>query len=334
MARHNSTNVRHIRLFSAGYLGVFLLAQLFAFDAFPQLIQSATGMSTGWAAAVAIILVAAELMALPFLLTMDISRTLSRVSQASGFVALGILTILEVMALSGEYTMLFGAVLHLPSGAWSLLLLLAVWVLTIWGSVGTVTPVKKKPRGRSGFTIVELLVIIVVIVILVSIVLVVYSGVQRQARNTARLAELKQWVKIFDLYRVKNNKLPREGMPEVMLCLGRGFPELSDGKRHCRELKAQPSDWFTATEEDSAELMEMLEQVSEFPPSEKKPAGGGLVGPWAEFRNTPGLGRQVLLSTAIDSIDPKDCTDAGFISSYIDGGTKVQICTSQNLYDV
>lgn len=45
---------------------------------------------------------------------------------------------------------------------------------------------------QRGFTIVELLIVIVVIAILASITVVAYTGISQRARNTARLAAVKQ----------------------------------------------------------------------------------------------------------------------------------------------
>lgn len=47
-------------------------------------------------------------------------------------------------------------------------------------------------KSVTGFTIVELLIVVVVIAILASISVVAYSGVQEQARRSARLSELSQ----------------------------------------------------------------------------------------------------------------------------------------------
>lgn len=136
MAKNNSVNVRHVRLIAAGYVGVFLLAQLFSFEKFPGLVQSATGLGGSWATTVVIGLVIAELMALPFLLGLKTSQAVLAVSQVSGFVAIVLLMALEVFALQGEQSLLLGATLLLPSGAWSLLLLGAILVLMVWGVVG------------------------------------------------------------------------------------------------------------------------------------------------------------------------------------------------------
>lgn len=148
MNERGSVDIRLIRLLAAGYIGVFLLTQLFTFEKFPQLIQGATGLEGAWVVVIAIVLVIAELMALPFLLGARISRLLQRVSQASGFIALGLLTIMEVLALWGDQSVLFGATFQLPSGMWSLLLLVAIWVLLMWSAIVSAVMVRQEGHKK------------------------------------------------------------------------------------------------------------------------------------------------------------------------------------------
>lgn len=63
-------------------------------------------------------------------------------------------------------------------------------------------------REKSGFTIVELLIVIVVIGILAAITIVAYNGVQRRANNTSRIAAAKQYIKLLSVYAVQNGKYP------------------------------------------------------------------------------------------------------------------------------
>lgn len=60
-------------------------------------------------------------------------------------------------------------------------------------------------RTRSGFTVVELLVVIVVIGILATIVLVSYNRAQAQARDTKRVADLEAISDAITAYRLKYN---------------------------------------------------------------------------------------------------------------------------------
>ena len=123
--------VQIVRLIVAGYILVIVLSQLFSFDKFPSMLA---GLPSVMAAVCAIVLVVAEIGALPFLLAMDISARLRKVSAMMGIVALLLLTLLEGMAFCPGVSMIFGATFDLPGGSWSLLFLAGVWILAIWAS--------------------------------------------------------------------------------------------------------------------------------------------------------------------------------------------------------
>ena len=73
-----------------------------------------------------------------------------------------------------------------------------------------------------GFTLVELLIVIVVIAILAAITIVAYNGIQMRATNAARMQELVQWKKHFELYKVTYGAYPAMTTGETY-CLGQGF---------------------------------------------------------------------------------------------------------------
>ena len=136
--------VQIIRLIVAGYILVIVLSQLFSFDKVPAMLA---GMPGVMAVVCAIILVVTEVGALPFLLAMDISARLRKVSAIMGVVALLLLTLLESMAFCHGVSMIFGATFDLPGGSWSLLFLAGVWILAIWASgfgQGATTTVKSQ----------------------------------------------------------------------------------------------------------------------------------------------------------------------------------------------
>lgn len=143
------SNERIAHIAMAAYIVLLLMLQLFTFEKFPQLL-GASDIYGVWAVVVAIILVVAELMSLPFLLRMKTSKTLKLISAVSGVVALAVLTTVEVIASMSGQTVMFGATLSLPGGVWSLFLLVAFWILTVWGMyedyLGPLVKAHSKPR--------------------------------------------------------------------------------------------------------------------------------------------------------------------------------------------
>jgi prepilin-type N-terminal cleavage/methylation domain-containing protein len=60
---------------------------------------------------------------------------------------------------------------------------------------------------KKGFTLVELLVTISIIAILASLAIVSFTGAQKQARDTRRKSDLKQFQTALEVYANKNNSL-------------------------------------------------------------------------------------------------------------------------------
>ena len=144
------TNARAARLLLAGYIIILLLLQLFSFDVFPAMLAG-IGLDGVWSYIAAIALVVVELLALPFLLQMKLSKKFLNVSMISGGVALLVLSILEVWAFTAGQSVLFGATFDLPGGSWSILLLLALWLLFAWGAWNEIASLlgKDKPRDKN-----------------------------------------------------------------------------------------------------------------------------------------------------------------------------------------
>lgn len=63
-------------------------------------------------------------------------------------------------------------------------------------------------RKQSGFTIIELLIVIIVIGILATLVITTFSGIQRNARNRAREADINALHSQIEYYYGQNNKYP------------------------------------------------------------------------------------------------------------------------------
>jgi len=63
-------------------------------------------------------------------------------------------------------------------------------------------------KTKSGFTIVELLIVIVVIGILAAIVIVAYNGIQSRARDSQRAQDISTLNKALEIYRTTNSVYP------------------------------------------------------------------------------------------------------------------------------
>ena len=64
---------------------------------------------------------------------------------------------------------------------------------------------------KSGFTIVELIIVIVIIGILAAITLVTYTSVQQRARDSARTVDITEVQKALERYRAANGAYPSAG---------------------------------------------------------------------------------------------------------------------------
>jgi len=77
-------------------------------------------------------------------------------------------------------------------------------------------------NNKSGFTIVELLIVIVVIAILAAISIVAYNGIQQRANNAQRIAAAQQWIKDIKAYVSTNGSYPSS--QAQMYCIGTSNP--------------------------------------------------------------------------------------------------------------
>lgn len=65
--------------------------------------------------------------------------------------------------------------------------------------------------SKNGFTLVELLVVITVIAVLATVGVVTYSGVQRTARDSRRMEDLREAQKALEQYYATNGSYPIQG---------------------------------------------------------------------------------------------------------------------------
>lgn len=167
-------------------------------------------------------------------------------------------------------------------------------------------------RYRSkGFTIVELLIVIVVIAILAAITVVSFQGIQQRAKNTARIAEVKSWQKIFNIYASLNGSYPSAPIGSKF-CLGTGFPRGTNNEPRCHNyndnrtvdddgkqvmyyppgnpnrqtLNGVSIDGINVLESYNVTLMNALKTIEPNLPSGPKDSIGSIVGPWIYYQDS------------------------------------------------
>lgn len=80
-------------------------------------------------------------------------------------------------------------------------------------------------KSRSGFSLIELVVVVVIIGILAGITLITYRGATERANDTQTISAANQWMKALQMYRARNGSLPN-----IAGCLGSGYMFNYDGK--------------------------------------------------------------------------------------------------------
>jgi len=132
-------NAGVISLLYATIIIILLVAQLFTFEDFPALL-AALGLPGGEMCGhiTAVVLVIFELLALPFLLRMYLSPAFRIVSMIAGWLTAGTLLFLTIWESGGHTSnsILLGATVPLPTGAWNICMSLALCVLATWASWG------------------------------------------------------------------------------------------------------------------------------------------------------------------------------------------------------
>lgn len=109
-------------------------------------------------------------------------------------------------------------------------------------------------KSRSGFTIVELLIVIVIIGILAAITIVAYNGIQQRAENTKTITGVSEYIKILNNYKILNGDYPNLG--GTYTCLGTGY-----AGGICSTL----NDGVTPSATESAALSQALQTVATLP---------------------------------------------------------------------
>ena len=126
-----------VKLIAGLLIIVPLLCQLFTFEKFPAVLTSA-GIMPYLSLPIAIILVVVELTSLPFLIDMDISKKAILVSRVSGFLSLGIMTVISFLAfVNGHVAVVFGATIKNVNSVAAIFLVFMMWILLICANLST-----------------------------------------------------------------------------------------------------------------------------------------------------------------------------------------------------
>ena len=126
-----------VKLITGLLIMVPLLCQLFTFEKFSAVLTSA-GIPSSLSLPIAILLVIAELMSLPFLIDMNISKKAILVSRVSGFLSLGIMTAIGFLAFAnGHAAVIFGATIKNVNNVAAIFLVFMMWILLICANLST-----------------------------------------------------------------------------------------------------------------------------------------------------------------------------------------------------
>lgn len=140
-AEPRTKTAKTIALIYAVILVIFAVAQLFTFDDFLELVITFNlPVSALLVGAIAPVLVASEVFALPFLLRMPLSTAFRRFSMGLGWLVATLWLFITLWLVTSDPTVtsvgFLGTVGHLSQGLWAVGVSLLLGVLTIWASWG------------------------------------------------------------------------------------------------------------------------------------------------------------------------------------------------------
>ena len=126
-----------VKLITGLLIMVSLLCQLFTFEKFSAVITSA-GIPPYLSLPIAILLVIAELMSLPFLIDMNMTKRITMTSRMASFLSLGIMTVISFLAfMNGHTAVIFGATIKNVNNMAAILLVFMMWILLICANLST-----------------------------------------------------------------------------------------------------------------------------------------------------------------------------------------------------
>ena len=126
-----------VKLITGLLIMVPLLCQLFTFEKFSAVLTSA-GIMPYLSLPIAILLVIAELVSLPFLIDMDMSKRITLTSRMAGFLSLGVMTVISFLVFANGYVaVIFGATIKNVNNVTAIFLIFVMWVLLICANLST-----------------------------------------------------------------------------------------------------------------------------------------------------------------------------------------------------
>ena len=126
-----------VKLIAGLLIMVPLLCQLFTFEKFSAVLTSA-GITPYLSLPIAILLVIAELVSLPFLIDMDTPKRITLTSRMAGFLSLGIMTVISFLAfVNGYAAVIFGATIKNVNNVAAIFLVFMMWILLICANLST-----------------------------------------------------------------------------------------------------------------------------------------------------------------------------------------------------
>ena len=126
-----------VKLITGLLIMVPLLCQLFTFEKFSAALISA-GITSYLSLPIAILLVVAELMSLPFLIDMNMSKRITPTSRMAGFLSLGIMTVISFLVFANGYAaVIFGATIKKVNNVAAIFLVFMMWILLICANLST-----------------------------------------------------------------------------------------------------------------------------------------------------------------------------------------------------
>ena len=126
-----------VKLITGLLIMVSLLCQLFTFEKFPAVLTSA-GIMPYLSLPIAIILVVVELVSLPFLIDMNISKRITLTSRMAGFLSLGIMTVISFLAFANVHVaVIFSATIKNVNSVAAIFLVFMMWALLICANLST-----------------------------------------------------------------------------------------------------------------------------------------------------------------------------------------------------